>query len=665
MEAFPLLDEIALVAMVSVVVTVALGTLRLPTVAGLLFSGAVLGPHGFALVSDVHAIELIAEVGVVFLLFTIGLEFSLSRLKNIMQRVALGGILQVGVTAGIVTGVAYWADRPMKESIFLGFVFALSSTAIVLRALSERRELDAPHGRFIVGTLIFQDLCVVPMVLIVPLLGAADSSNLWLDVGQALGIAALLVITVFALSRLVLPIFFQWVDAQRSREVFLLAVISVCIGTAWLTSLSGLSLALGAFLGGMVVADTEYSHRAMGDILPLRDVFVSFFFVSLGMFFNAIVVVDHTTEVFALLAAFVFGKGIVATMAAAIMRFPPRAAWLAGVGLAQFGEFGFVLVRLASKEGVVPSAQLDPLLNAGIISMFLTPILVHMAPHFTAGERLLNPLSKLLGARSLEEMESGVDGPANHVVVIGYGLAGQMVTKALRRNEVEVVALELNAENVRAGRALGDPVYYADATSAEVLGHAGVESARAVVIMINDPQATLRVIDAVRRVSSDVLLYVRTQYLGEGERFVAKGADDFVAGEVEGGLELLALTLRAMNLPRNVIDLEVQRARTDSRASVRRHDISRTAPELHDHLRALKIESILVVDGSEANGQTASSLDLGRRTQALVVALRRGEMLTTRDLATQQFATGDVVYIVGDDAGICAATEVFGRTQLT
>ena len=273
MNTFPLLDEVTLVAAVSVVVTVALGALRLPTVAGLLL-GCRIGSARLALVSDLHAIELIAEVGVVFLLFTIGLEFSLSRLKNIMQRVAIGGILQVGVTAGTVTAIAQWFGRPVNESIFLGFVFALSSTAIVLRGLSERRELDAPHGRFIVGTLIFQDLCVVHGADC-PFTHSVKSGRYLARSLKALGIAAILVVLVLALSRLILPRLFRWVDSQHSREIFLLAVVSVCIGQR-LTSLAGLSLALGAFLGGMVVA-IEYSHRAMGDILPLRDVFVSFF----------------------------------------------------------------------------------------------------------------------------------------------------------------------------------------------------------------------------------------------------------------------------------------------------------------------------------------------------------------------------------------------------
>ena len=272
------LQEITIIATVSVLVTIVLGRLKLPVIAGLVLSGALVGPNGFSIAQDSEAIEVIAEVGVVFLLFTIGLEFSLSKLRHIFRQVALGGLLQVSITAAITTSISLWVGCSLAESITFGFVFALSSTALVLRTLSERNELDAPHGRFIVGTLIFQDLCIVPMVLIIPLLSQGlDNLAVWKEVGLAMGQAILMVIGLFVCSRKLVPLLFKWVDASRSSEVFILTVLCLCIGTAYLTSLSGLSLALGAFLGGMIVADTDFRHRAMGDILPLKDVFVSFF----------------------------------------------------------------------------------------------------------------------------------------------------------------------------------------------------------------------------------------------------------------------------------------------------------------------------------------------------------------------------------------------------
>ena len=647
MHQVPLMNEIALIAAVSVVVTVALGRLKLPAVAGLLFSGAVIGPHALGLVKDTHAIELIAEVGVVFLLFTIGLEFSLSRIKTIFRQVAFGGILQVGLTMAAAVGIARAFERPWAESWVIGFVVALSSTAVVLRGLSERRELDAPHGQFIVGTLIFQDLCVVPMVLMVPILGQPTPGKAFSEIGQALGLASLMVIGVVLTSRLLLPRLLKWVDAQRSREVFLMAVIAICIGTAWLSSLAGLSVALGAFLGGMVVADTEYSHRAMGDVLPLRDIFVSLFFVSLGMLFNTDVLLTYGREVALLVFAFVVGKAIIATSCALVMRFPARAAWLSGIGLAQFGEFGFVLMQLAIDAKIVDDVTSSLILNAGIISMFLTPILVLGAPHFHAGERALAPMARLLGARSFEKSDEA-KGLRDHVVVIGYGLAGKLVTRTLRTHNIPVIALELNAENVRQGARDGDPVFYADATSTEALGHAHVERARAIVVMINDPRATSRVIASIRRVAPDAPMFVRTNYLTEGQRFVDEGATAFVAGEVEAGLELLARTLRLLELPRNIISTEISRAREETQESARPMGLNRTASNFHDHFDDLKLDSLVVEAGAPLDGKTPATLELGKETGVLIVAMRRGEMTFTRGLGHVEMQADDILYILGE-----------------
>jgi CPA2 family monovalent cation:H+ antiporter-2 len=564
----PLLDEIAVIAALGVLVTVILSRLRLPTVAGLLLSGALVGPYGFQLVRSIHAIEILAEVGVVLLLFTIGLEFSLARLRSIFRQVALGGLLQVGLTATVVAMVASALGQPAGRSVFYGFVFALSSTAIVLRALAERRELDAPHGRFIVGTLIFQDLCVVPMVLVVPMLGPrAEGSGAAMQLGLALGKAALVVIAVLVVARLVVPRALRWVAASRSREVFLLAVLALCVGTAWLTAQAGLSLALGAFLGGMVVADTEYGHRAMGDMLPLRDAFVSVFFVSLGMLFDVRVVMQRPLLVVLLLLGFLLAKGFLATIAALAMRFPVRVAWLSGIGLAQFGEFGFVLARLGQSAGVVDEAAMRPLLAAGIVSMFLTPVLVRVGPHVTAGQRLLAPLERLIGVRSIDEADEEEGGLAGHVVIVGYGVAGKLVARALEACGQRFVVLELNAETVRAARAAGEPVYYADATSEEALGHAHLDKARALLLLMNDPQAAQRVVDTARRVAPEVPVLMRAHYLMEKPLLLQIGATDVIAEEVEGGVAILERLLGWLNVPRDVIAERIELARASTQST--------------------------------------------------------------------------------------------------
>jgi CPA2 family monovalent cation:H+ antiporter-2 len=656
----PLLDELVVVAALAVMVSVVLSRLKLPTVAGLLAAGALLGPFGLGLAKSVKSIEALAEVGVVFLLFSIGLEFSLARLRDVFRQVALGGALQIALTTGVTAMVASALGEPAGRSLFYGFAFALSSTAIVLRALAERQELNAPHGRFIVGTLIFQDLCVVPMVLIVPLLGGAQSgAEATLAIGLALGKAALVVVATVGFSRFVVPTVLDWVDASRSREVFLLAILGLCIGTAWLTSLAGLSLALGAFLGGMVVADTEYGHRAMGDILPLRDTFVSIFFVSLGMLFDVRVVVEQPLLILGLLAGFLLAKGALATFAALAMRFPSRVAWLAGVGLAQFGEFGFVLTRLAEAHGVLDASATRPLLSAGILSMFLTPLLVRAAPHITAGERLLAPLERLIGVRSIDEADEGAVKLEGHVIVIGFGVAGRLAARALGECGTTFVVLELNVENVRAGKRLGLPVYYGDATSAEALHHAHLETARLVVMLMNDKQAAERVVDTIKRVAPTVPVLMRTHYLSERPAMMALGARDVVAEEVEGAVEIISRMLRSMEVPRNVIDERIRSVRADTQTSDRKATVPRPRMGEVRGLDELKIESARVHEQSRAAGASAVSLHLRSTTGALVVGVRRADKLLEQPDPHVLFQAGDVVYFVGTSDALARALPLF------
>jgi CPA2 family monovalent cation:H+ antiporter-2 len=655
----PLLDELAIVAALAVCVTVLLARLKLPTVAGLLLAGALLGPFGLRLVSSVHAIEVLAEVGVVLLLFSIGLEFSLARLREVLRQVALGGALQVGLTTGVTTAVAVLLGQPVSRGVFYGFAFALSSTAIVLRALNERRELDAPHGKFIVGTLIFQDLCVVPMVLIVPLLGSQGAAgDAAVSVALALGKAAVVVVGTVLVARFVVPKILGWVDASRSREVFLLAILALCIGTAWLTSMVGLSLALGAFLGGMVVADTEYSHRAMGDILPLRDAFVSVFFVSLGMLFDVRVVAQHPLLVLGLLLGFLVAKGVLATLAALAMRFPSRVAWLAGVGLAQFGEFGFVLARLAQQSHVVDEAAVSPLLAAGIASMFLTPLLVRAAPHIRAGERLLAPLERLIGVRSIDEADESRK-LENHVIIIGFGVAGLLAARALQTAGAPFVVLELNADNVRRGKQLGLPVYYGDATSEEALGHAHLAEARLVVLLMNDPQAAQRIVDMLRRVAPRVPVLMRTRYWAEREGLLKMGARDVVAEEIEGAVEVVARLLRSIEVPRNVIEASIQSIRAETQTSERKQTLPRAQLGDVRALSELKIESALVHENSAAAGASPVTMRLRSTTGALVVGVRRGEQLLQNPDPQAPFAAGDIVFFVGTTEAIREALPLF------
>jgi len=660
-NSIPILDELAIIAAISVLVTVILARLQLPTVAGLLLAGALIGPYGLKWISSTHAIELLAEVGVVLLLFTIGLEFSLKRLRHIFRQVAVGGLTQVALTTAVAAGIAVALGQSLSRGVLYGFIFALSSTAIVLRALSERRELDAPHGRFIVGTLIFQDLCVVPMVLIVPLLGkTGGASSVLGEVGLALAKAGVVVVTTVLVSRLVVPRVLHWVAASRSREVFLLAVLGLCIGTAWLTSHVGLSLALGAFLGGMVVADTEYGHRAMGDMLPLRDAFVSVFFISLGMLFDVRIVRAHPVAVLLLLLGFLFGKGVLATLSALAMRFPARVAWLAGVGLAQFGEFGFVLARLGESSGVIEHEVATAILAAGILSMFLTPVLVRVAPHVSAGERMLGPLARLLGANGIDQADLEEQGHSDHVVIVGFGVAGRIVARALLSSSIPFVVLEINAETVRTGRKADIPIYYADATSAEALGHAHLARARALILLMNDPRAAQRVVDTARRLAPEVPIIMRARYLAEREDLFRIGASEVIAEEVEGGIEMLARVLRLLGVPYNLIETRIRETREVTQHSERPSAPPRRKLAGHPHLAGMRIESFSLGEHSPGVGRSPAELRIRSQTRALVIAIDRAGTLIESPDPKELLQAGDTVFLVGSLEAVQRARQLLG-----
>ncbi|HZF54099.1 MAG TPA: cation:proton antiporter [Polyangiaceae bacterium] len=655
MQPIPYLEELLVVAAGAVLAAIFLGRLKLPIITVLLLAGAAVGPHGLRLVTDPHRIEVLAEVGVVLLLFTIGLEFSLARLARIGRLVAVGGALQVGLTIAAVTGVLVVRGSTASRGIFFGCLIALSSTAIVLRALAERNEVDAPHGRFIVGALIFQDICVVPMMLIVPILAGRGEGSAGLSVALALGKATIVVALTLVLARFLVPRFFGLVDKARSREVFLLSVLFICLGTAWLTALTGLSLALGAFLAGMILADSDYAHRAMGEVLPLRDVLTSVFFMSLGMLFDPRVIVQDPRGVAAWVAALLIGKGLIATLAALAMRFPLRVALIAGAGLAQFGEFGFVLARTGGDLGLLRATETRALLGGAILSMLVTPIALRVTPHLAAGASRLRGLSKLMGVQGIDEPAAEHAHLTGHVIVVGYGIAGRVLAAALRDCGMPYIVLEINAETVLAARKAGEPVYYADVTSQEALAHAHARDAKSIVLLINDPKAAERAIVAAKSHAPATPVFVRTHFLRDAPMLKSLGATEVVVEEVEAGIEMLSRALRQAGAPRNVLLGQIERARSSTQKTDRTEaPKSRRLRDLGD-LGGLRVDSFLVHQGSFAVGRSARALDLRARTGALLVAVRRaGDLLDQVDPA-EPFQAGDVLFLAGAQGSLAEA----------
>jgi CPA2 family monovalent cation:H+ antiporter-2 len=531
----PLLRDLVVVLAVAVAVVLLVARLGLPSVAGLVLAGIVAGPHALGLVRDPHRVELLAEVGVVLLLFGVGLELPTDRLKRLWRPIVLGGSLQVLLTGLAALAGARWLGFDWPAAALVAFVVVPSSTAIVLRGLEARGEIDAPHGRLVLGILLFQDLCVVPMMLVLPAIRGGSAGAIE-SLGLGILKSALLLGLVVLGAQFVVPRALRLVAATRQRDVFVLAVLLACMGIAWLASAAGVSLALGAFLGGVVVAGSAYRHQATSDLLPLREVLASLFFVSTGMLLDTTLVRERPGAVLGLLLALLAGKAAIVMLAGALLRLPLRVAVLAGVGLAQLGEFALVLLR--SAHGVLPQRSEDLLVTSVILSMAVTPLLLAAGPRVAVGAERLRGLSLLFGVPGAHDARHAKGGLEGHVVLAGYGVAGRQLAAELRELAVPFVIVDLNAATVSEATLQGERAYFGDVTSAEVLEHLGLRSARGLVLLINDAGALERAVSAAHALAPDVPVAVRARYVGDIAKLERAGATEVVAAELEAGREL-------------------------------------------------------------------------------------------------------------------------------
>jgi CPA2 family monovalent cation:H+ antiporter-2 len=554
-----LLQELVVIFAVAVATVLVVRRLGVPSIAGFILAGILVGPNALGVVGDVHEVELLAEVGVALLLFGIGLELSLAKVRRLWRLVLVGGFLQVFTTAAVVVIVLRFSGFHIGTSVFFGFVIAVSSTAVVLSALRTRGDIDAPHGRLTLGILVFQDLCVVPMILMVPLLsGSVPVTALAL---AAVKSAAVLVAVLIG-ARLLAPRLLAAVAHTRQRDVFVLSVFLVCIGTAWLVTGAGVSLALGAFLAGLVVAGSEYRHQALSDLIPFREVFASLFFVSVGMLLSPRTILDNTLPIVAFLGAIVVGKAAITTVVSLALRLPLRVSILAGLALAQVGEFSFVLLAAGRDAMALPQPFTANLTAAIVLSMMITPVLITISPHVAAGMGRAPALTRRLEIRTPADRPQNAGPMKDHVIIAGYGLTGQELARSLEDCGVPYVVVDLNPDNVRQSLLRAEPAYFGDVTSAEVLESLGVARARELVLAINDIDATIRSVHAARRLAPSLPILVRSQYAADVHRLIKAGATDVVVAELEGSVEVTRRMLERCSVAPASVSPQLARIRS-------------------------------------------------------------------------------------------------------
>jgi CPA2 family monovalent cation:H+ antiporter-2 len=632
--------------------------LQQSTVVGYLLTGLVAGPYGLRLISAVETVEHLAEIGVALLLFTVGLEFSLERLARMKQIALGGGSLQVGATVLLTLAVLSATGVAPRTALFWGFLVSVSSTAIVMKLLEERNEIETMPGRISVGILLFQDLCVVPMMALVPVLAAPPGRGGIVSVAWALVKSLGIVAAIVASAQYLFPRLLHAVASVRSRELFIIATLFFTLGTAWGASQLGLSLALGAFIAGVVISESEYAHQAMAAIIPFRDSFSSLFFVAIGMLIDLNYAATHAAAVLGVAAAILLGKLLAAGVAVRILGFPARLGVVCGLAVAQVGEFSFVLLREGASRGLVPESYYQVFLAAAVVTLASAPAMVAAGPRVSRwfGRQRAMP-AEAEGPQAEEQLH-------DHVIICGYGENGRRLAALLRQNNLPYAIIDVNTRAVRAARAAGERIYFGDLSSAEILHRAGAARARAVVFAVSDPAVLPMAISHARMLNPDIHIIARLKRIADAAEVRRAGATDVVAEEIEAWTEIAVRLLRVFGVPREVLAEQLGALRAGD------YEMQRILPLPGQPLRHLwhllpevDLELFIVTPGSRLAGMELREVDLRKRSGAVVVALVRSSGLVYNPGPEVCLAEADQVVLMGSRPQLEAAHDALNEIQ--
>lgn len=644
------LEQILIIFVLSIGALALCHRLKMPGIVAFFLTGIIAGPHGLGLITNRADVEVLAELGIIFLLFTIGMELSLKSLLEMKKGMLTGGVLQIGLTIGAVAVIASALGLAAPEAIFFGMLLAHTSTTVMLTVFQHRGEVDTPPVRLALGVSVLQDLSTVPMILLVPMLGGMGSAGLVPSlINFGLGLLLLGVVTVSALW--IVPRFLYRVASLRSRELFMITIITLCLGTAWLTSRAGLSLALGAFLAGLIISESEYSNAALSTVIPFRDIFTSFFFVSMGMLLNTSFFAAHALPIIALIIGAIILKAIIGAIAVLPAGISLQNAVLTGLAIGQIGEFAFILSRSGIEYGLLSPDLEQIFLAVSVGTMAVAPFVIGSAPSVTAVIRRL-PLPGWLRARDAVQDDTALtDCPMEgHIVIVGFGPMGRHVAEAARSLEIPYVAIELNPTTVREERKKGEPIFFGDAIHEGVLTHAGVEHARVVVITIPNAATARQVTAIARKLNPECAIITRTRYLEDSFSIYAVGGDEVVCEEFETAAEVLRRVLIKYPVPGNEIERIVTSMRTERYEMLR--EASGQAPSLRDiglHLENAELSIVRVEEGAPIAGKTLAETDLRQKYGVTVLAIRRGEKTLVGPDGKMVLKTGDLCILI--DAG--------------
>jgi len=582
---------------------------EVPSVLGFLVTGMLIGPYGLGILNGGQNMELNAELGIVFLLFTIGVDLSLKELWKMKTAVMAGGILQILFTTALTFVVCTELGFSPATSVFIGFLISLSSTAIVLKVLQDRNEVYTPHGKTSLAILIFQDLAIVPLILITPIL--AGSSVSFEGALPNIFFKGSLIILVFILSaKFLVPYIFYHVGKTGSKQLFFVSVVFICLSAAIFTSSIGLSLALGAFLAGIIISGSQYSHQAMGNILPLKDMFMSFFFVSIGMLLDIGYLLDHLPLLIIATISLIVIKLIAGVGVTFLLGSPLRTTILTGFALSQVGEFSFVLSRLGLEYSLLTEETYQAFLAVSIITMGVTPFVINAS--YRPAEFIVKKASSTafgmklvqgIYSEPLDAEEQAEPQITDHLIIVGFGFSGKTVSKAAKAADIPYIIIEMNPETVQQEKKKGEKIQYGDATFGAVLEHAGIKNARVLVIGISDAAVTRKIVEKAKELNPNICVIAKVRDLQEMKRLNAVGADEIIPEEYETSVEIFVRLLEKYLVPREDIEKGFS---------------------IKDGLPGIDIQIQKVGRGSDFDGKTLADLEVRKKHGVTVLSVRRG-----------------------------------------
>lgn len=657
----PFLPELVALFTISVGIAYLCYRVNIEPIVGFLLAGVIIGPNALGLVQDQELVDMLAEIGIILLLFTIGIEFSLERLSRIKKAIFMGGGLQVVITTTLVAVGFYLFGTDWSASIYTGCLVALSSTAIILGLLSNQDKTDTPSGQLTLAVLIFQDLAIILMVLLVPFL-AGDSQSIS-DIGRILVTAVLLIILVLVLTQRIVPWILEKVAKTQRRELFLLTVVAICFGTAAITNLAGVSLALGAFLAGLVVSESHFSEQAISEILPLRTIFNAVFFVSVGMLLDLNYVIQNPLIILGTALAAVIIKFIIATGSLLALKNPVRIATASGFALAQIGEFSFVLERAGRAAGITPAGLGEPgsqtFIAVAVLLMLFTPFMVNSSS--AVGNFFARTPLRHIGRHSKKKQEQQPKTSLqDHVIIIGYGPAGRHLVQVLRDTGIPFVVIEMNPESVKEMHKQDIPAIFGDASRQYILDLATVKKAKLCVIATNDPESSPRIVKEARFLNPTLQIIVRTRYLNQIDYFEKRGADIVVPEEMEATFRLFSHVLGAYRISKEEINQHIQKLRA--------HDYSIIRGSIKEaHLMVLEgldeegfhTRAVTVREGSAASNRTLKNLQLRNKHHLTVLAIKRDGQTMGNPAGDFELKAGDRLVLVGSADQFAKCADIF------